>query len=103
MAKQVGRSTDMAPMGSLCLAEIKTYARILGRQCLSTPTLNWLRERSQRYRRKRSRQSSEVSVSWRELAHALRALGVQPGKDALIHSSMSALGPVDGGAAAVYE
>lgn len=93
----------MTPVGSLCLAEIKTYARILGKQYLSTPTLNWLRERSQKYRRTRNRKPSEAAATWRELADGLRSLGVQPGKDTLIHSSMSALGPVDGGAAAVYE
>lgn len=93
----------MAGLGSLYVAEIKTYARIFGKQCLPVETLDWLRQRSLEYRRS-SRKSSVVGapMTRNDLVLALRALGLAAGRDVLVHSAMSALGPVEGGAATVY-
>ena len=48
------------------------------------------------------RRALEVILEARQVAE-LRALGVRPGMNLLVHSSLKRLGPVDGGAEAVID
>ena len=74
------------------------------RRVLPSPVLHQLRHMRRvwhrwEYRVRRLRGAPPVGAT--EVAQALRSLGIRPGDDVLVHSSLRALGVVQGGAEAV--
>jgi len=86
-------------MTSTTLEEAKTYARILAKSVLPASAISRLRAGSQQRRRAVRRKAGCDPATGQRLVDDLRALGIERGRDLLVHSSMSALGPVEGGAA----
>ncbi len=89
---------------SLLAEELKTWGRI-GVKRLISPALM---ERLRRSRRKASRKATRevqglaaAPATQAQLEQDLRALGVEFGRDLLVHSALSKIGPVEGGAEAV--
>jgi aminoglycoside 3-N-acetyltransferase len=89
---------------SLLVDELITWGRI-GAKRLISPAL---RERLARSRRKAKRKAvreahslAVTPITEAQLADDLRMLGVEPGRDLLVHSAISRIGPVEGGAEAV--
>lgn len=89
-------------MTSLLIEEARTYAKILAKNLLPKSSTTWLRTSAQQRRRAERRNAGGETATRQKLADDLRALGVERGRDLLVHSAMSALGPIDGGAATLF-
>jgi aminoglycoside 3-N-acetyltransferase len=88
---------------SLLLEELKTLGLIGAKRVIPEPMINQLRDAKRKWARRglREAESKIIPLNQAELEADLRNLGVRVGRDLLIHSSMSKLGPVQGGAVAV--
>lgn len=75
------------------------------RQVLPSWAMDGLRQGRKRYRsyrwRMQARTASEPAVTEERLIADLRALGLKPGQDVIVHGSLSKLGVVEGGPATV--
>jgi aminoglycoside 3-N-acetyltransferase len=88
---------------SLLVEELKTLGLMGAKRVVPVPVIHRLRDARRRWAR-RGLKDSQIEVipqSQEELEAELRKLGVKAGRDLLIHSSMSKIGPVQGGAATV--
>jgi aminoglycoside 3-N-acetyltransferase len=93
----------MTVVETLLLEEAKTYARIIAKQLLPMSVTDRLRVTSQSQRRRqRWASSGSQGISRKSLVSDLRALGMREGRDVLIHSSLSAIGPLEDGAATIF-
>lgn len=92
-------------MTSLLRAEAQTYAAILVKQILPGSSLDRLRRmmRARRATARLSKAADSPPLSRERIASDLRKLGMRRGQDVLLHATLSALGPVDGGPAGVLD
>ena len=77
------------------------------KKILPAPAVDFLRGARKRYRRfsweKSVRGDPSSQISREQLWEELKALGVERGTDLMVHTSMSKLGYVDGGAEAIID
>jgi aminoglycoside 3-N-acetyltransferase len=86
---------------ALVVEEFKTWCQIGAKRLLSPATVDKLRNRRRAAKRRAVRSSqaeSAAPLSQVQLEEHLLALGAQPGRDLFVHSSLSKIGPVNGGA-----
>lgn len=88
---------------SLLLEELKTLGLIGATRVIPEPVINHLRYAKRKWARRRVREAESkiIPLNRAELEADLRKLGVKAGRDLFVHSSMSKIGPVQGGAVAV--
>lgn len=88
---------------SLLVDELKTLGLMGAKRIIPLPMIHQLRDAKRKWLRRglRDAQTSAIPLSQAELEADLRKLGVRAGRDLLIHSSMSKIGPVQGGAETV--
>jgi aminoglycoside 3-N-acetyltransferase len=89
---------------SLLAEEIKTWGRIGVKRLISPALMDRLRmarRKAQRNAAKPADRAVSPMVAAGRIAEDLRALGVVPGRDLFVHSALSRIGRVEGGAEAV--
>ena len=86
---------------SLLAEELKMWERIGVKRLISPALMERLRRSRRKAKRKAARELPDFAVSpltQAEIEHDLRTLALEPGRDLFIHSALSKIGPVDGGA-----
>jgi len=85
---------------SLLVEELKTLGLMGAKRVIPAPLIHQLRDAKRKWVRRglKETHTDAISLTQTELEADLRELGVRPGRDLLIHSSMSKIGPVQGGA-----
>jgi aminoglycoside 3-N-acetyltransferase len=88
---------------SLLVEELKTLGLMGAKRVIPFPVMHQLRDAKRKWARRglKEAQADAIPQSQAELEADLRNLGVRTGRDLLIHSSMSKIGPVQGGAETV--
>jgi aminoglycoside 3-N-acetyltransferase len=89
---------------SLLAEELKTWGRIGVKRLISPKMMDGLRRSRRKASRKAVRETQGPAlapITETQLQDHLRALGVREGRDLLVHSALSRIGPVEGGALAV--
>lgn len=89
---------------SLLAEELKTWGRIGVKRIISSKLMDRIRGARRKAKRKATRASYQNSVSpltQTQLEQELRALGVAEGRDLLVHSALSKIGQIEGGAETV--
>lgn len=89
-------------MTSVLFEEARTYAKILARNVLPASSATWLRSRARKRKRLERRKLRGEVATRQTIANDLRTLGVERGRDLFVHSAMSAIGPLDGGAGTLF-
>lgn len=88
---------------SLLVEELKTLGLMGAKRVIPLPLIHQLRDAKRKWTRRGLKAASNeaMPLSQPELEADFRNLGVRAGRDLLIHSSMSKIGPVQGGAETV--
>lgn len=88
---------------SLLVEELKTLGLMGAKRVIPQPMIHQLRDAKRKWSRRglKETQANAIPMSQGELETEFRQLGVRAGRDLLIHSSMSKIGPVQGGAETV--
>jgi len=86
-------------MASILVEEARTFASILAKRLLPVKVTDSLRKAHQKRKRQKLRDIVQPpAISRDRLAEDLRSLGLARGRDVLIHSALSTLGPLEKGA-----
>jgi aminoglycoside 3-N-acetyltransferase len=90
---------------SMLVEELKTLGLMGAKRIIPQQVMHQLRDAKRKWARRglREAQSEAMPLTQAELEADLRNLGIKAGRDLLIHSSMSKIGVVDGGAQTVIE
>jgi len=98
-------SPSESEMMTLLVEEIKTLGLMGAKRVIPSPLIHQLRDAKRKWTRRGLNEANAdaIPLSQIEFEAALRKLGVQRGRDLLIHSSMSRIGPVQGGARTVIQ
>jgi aminoglycoside 3-N-acetyltransferase len=91
---------------SLLVEELKTWGRIGVKRMISRSLMDRLRRSRVKAKRSAARQEQGTAappVTQVQIEAQLIKLGVKPGRDLLVHSALSRMGPVEGGAQAVIQ
>ena len=88
---------------SLLVEELKTLGLMGAKRVVPQPMIHQLRDAKRKWTRRglKDARAEAILMTQAELEADLRNLGVTAGRDLLIHSSMSKIGPVQGGAETV--
>ena len=91
-------------MYELAQAELKTWAKIGAKRIMPSALMDLARARLRKFQRKpvvRAAIHARAGMSYEMLVRGLSATGIAPGADLFVHSALSQLGQVDGGAKTV--
>jgi aminoglycoside 3-N-acetyltransferase len=89
---------------SLLSEELKTWGRIGVKRLISPRMMDWLRRSRRKANRKATREKQGATLApltRTQIEKDLQVLGVKRGHDLLVHSALSRIGPVEGGAETV--